>query len=117
MTGVNELATQALTWLLEIINKWLDVAPQYVVDLIHRYWMFYWFANLFGVLISWTVIFLLVYYWIRGIKEEEEYWVPLILFSLLALVPFILCTIWMLKAFIVPEIVMIDALQWCSGCR
>ena len=115
MTEVKDLATQALTWLLEIINKWLDVAPQYVVDLIHRYWMFYWFANLFWMIISWIVVFLSLYYWIKGIRQEEEYWIALILFSILPAVPFILCAIWMLKAFIIPEMVMIDALN--GGCH
>lgn len=111
MPEVKDLATQALTWLLDIINKWLDVAPQYVVDLVHRYWMFYWFASLFWVVISWIVLFLLIHYWIKGIKEEEEYWVALVVFSIFVLVPFVLCMIGMLKAFIVPEIVIIEALH------
>lgn len=111
MTGVNELATQALTWLLEIINKWLDVAPQYVVDLIHRYWMFYGLSHLFWLLISWIVTFLLIRYWVKALKKQEEYWVGLLILSFFVLVPFIMCTIQMIKAFVVPEIVMIEALN------
>lgn len=116
MTGVNELATQALTWLLDIINKWLDVAPQYVVDLIHRYWMFYGFANLFWVIISWIIFGILIHYWLKWCKECEEYWPGCIGFALIPLVPLIMCIIHALKAFMVPEIVMIDALQ-CTHCH
>lgn len=116
MTEVKDLATQALTWLLEIINKGLDVAPQYVVDLVHRYWLFYGFANLFGVLISLTIFIILIRYGIKWCKECEEYWPACIGFALVPLLPIVMCTIWMLKAFIVPEMVMIDALQ-CSGCH
>jgi len=108
---LKEVAQQTLIWILETVQKWLDVAPQYVVDLVHRYWMFYWFANLFWLLISWAIFAVLIRYGIKWCKECEEYWPACIGFSLIPLIPIVMCTIQMLKAFIVPEIVMIEVLH------
>jgi len=116
--NLKEVAEQTLVWILETVQKWLDAAPQYVVDLVHRYWTYRGVSHWVWLLVSVIVFILLVYWWIKWCKEDEERWVMLLIIALIDLVPIILCMNAMIKWILVPELVLIDQFTpHCSVCK
>lgn len=117
--NLKEVAEQTLVWILETVQKWLDAAPQYVVDLVHRYWMYRGISHWMWLLVSLIAFVFLVYRWIKWCKEYEERWWLLLILALIDLVPIILCANAMIKWLFVPELVLIDQFTpWsCGMCK
>lgn len=109
---MDDLKEQALAWILDTLQKWLDQAPAYVSDLVNRYGAFFAWGNCVGTLI-WLVITILSVRWIikmcKWDIDSDLLW-PIIFAIMVWLWTFIPCLIWMLKWFIVPEIVVLNAL-------
>lgn len=72
-----DLWLKALSGIVDTVQKGLDVAPQYVVELVHRYW-WYAFVSWLAYSVLWAVIIYLGYKtlkrWIKFLKEDWEIW-------------------------------------------
>ena len=103
--------TKLISLLTDTIEKWLDVAPDYVVDLVHRFatyqiiWYGIWLAiclTIFGILIA------IIVKWIRE-DEDETVWFC-IMVAVVVLGITIWCFISFMQAIFVPEIALIHSL-------
>ena len=120
---MEELWTRALTDLVELLEKWIEVIPPYLVDLFNRY-ATYWICKewimtfLCLVAIIWCVIW--VRKWIKWADGDiDAYWACAVALWM----PLILAILWLflfgadlLEAIFLPEIYVIHDLQWCSHC-
>lgn len=72
-----DLWLKALSGIVDTIQKGLDVAPQYIVELVNRYW-WYAFISWLAYSILWVVMICLGYKllkrWIKYLKEDWEIW-------------------------------------------
>ena len=116
--NMEELWTRALTDLVELLEKWIEVVPPYLVDLFNRYAMFWVCKEWFMTLLCIAVIIWCVIWWKKWIKSadggiEFVLWIPLIL----AIMWFFFFGADLLEAIFLPEIYVIHDLQWCSSCN
>lgn len=111
MNWLADQAQEVLSKLLDIVSNGLDVAPSYVLDLMHRYWVYYAVANWVWLVISLAIAIVLRHFWFKWIKEDEEYGVACFLFSIFTLVPIVFCAIDMVKAIFLPDLVFINYLK------
>ena len=121
---MEELWTRALTDLVELLEKWIEVVPPYLVDLFNRYAMFGIFKEWILSLLCLIWVIASIYWWYRMRKYCDEdidclWWIIIILW-----IPLVLCTVWLfvcwadlLEAIFLPEIYVIHDLQWCTSCR
>lgn len=120
---MEELGTRALTDLVELLEKWIEVIPPYLVDLFQRYALFgickEWFMTLLClVTIIWCVIW--GRKWIKWADGDvDTIWACTVVLWL----PLILAIMWLfafgwdlLEAIFLPEIYVIHDLQWCTSC-
>lgn len=120
---MEELATRALTDLVELLEKWIEVVPPYLADLFNRYAMFgmckEWIMTLLClVTIIWCVIW--GRKWIKCAEGDiDVIWACI----MVVWVPFVLAIVWLfafggdlLEAIFLPEIYVIHDLQWCTSC-
>ena len=120
---MEELGTRALTDLVELLEKWVEVIPPYLVDLFNRYAMF-------GICKEWIMTFICLaviiwcviwgYKWIKWADgDTDTIWAVVVV----VLTPLLLAIIWLfafgwslLEAIFLPEIYVIHDLQWCTSC-
>lgn len=129
MTGLesySELWKRALTSIVDTLEAWLDKAPDYVVDLVARYWLYLWWSWA----ICWFVFFIVfvigVVLIFRGFNDRDNWWDPSIwqiTFWLFWVV------IWLIgvgvsiatamQGFIVPEVALIEHITKpsCVTCK
>ena len=121
---MEELGTRALTDLVELLEKWIEVIPPYLVDLFNRYAMFGIFKEWFMTLLCLAVFIWCIVWWRKMYKaadwDIDWIWATIILL----MTPFILSIVWfftfgadLLEALFLPEIYVIHDLQWCTSCR
>ena len=121
---MEELGTRALTDLVELLEKWIEVVPPYLVDLFNRYAMFGICKEWIVVLICISVIIWCVIWWKKRMKRADGdadtiwawcviLWLPLII----AIIWLFVCWADLLEAIFLPEIYIIHDLQWCTSCR
>ena len=120
---MEELGTRALTDLVELLEKWIEVVPPYLVDLFNRY-------SMFGICKEWIMTFLclVVIIWciIWGCKfykacdkDVDSIWAICIVLAtpiILSIVGFFVFGLSLLEAIFLPEIYVIHDLQWCTSC-
>lgn len=116
----DKLSYEAINGIVETIHKWLDQAPSYVVDLVHRYGSFYayshirwafWFLAVF-ILCVWAVV-----RWIKLMRDgDDDYWMALAIvgtmIGLICLPCFFGFVIEATQWFVVPEVALINSLRW-----
>ena len=110
----DKLSYEAINWIIEAINQWLDKAPDYVVELVDRYQNYYIVSNWFWAF-CWLVWFI---FWIiltsNWIRNEEEWqifcWILLGLFWFILLGCFVFSLI---QWIFVPEIALIHSFTSC----
>lgn len=121
---MEELGNRALTDLVELLEKGIEVIPPYLVDLFNRYAMFgickEWFMTLLCIA---TIIWCIIWWkkWIKSADGDMDIiWAAIITLW----IPFVLAMIWffafggdLLEAIFLPEIYVIHDLQWCTSCR
>ena len=121
---MEELGTRALTDLVELLEKWIEVIPPYLVDLFNRYAMFGIFKEWFMTLLCLIVFIWCIVWWYKMYKASDWdidwIWATIVLL----MTPFILSIVWffmfgadLLEAIFLPEIYVIHDLQWCTSCR
>ena len=116
---MEELATRALTDLVELLEKWIEVMPPYLVDLFNRYAMFWIFKEWIMTFICLATIIWCAIWWYKLIKwaweecEEEMIWIAAFAFW----ISLVLAIIWLfsfggdlLEAIFLPEIYVIHDL-------
>lgn len=121
---MQELWERALNDLVELLEKWIEVIPPYLVDLFNRYALFGVCKEWFMTLLCIAVIIWCVIWWKKWIKSADGdidaiwasafvLWIPLIL----AIMWFFVFGADLLEAIFLPEVYVIHDLQWCSSCR
>ena len=110
---MEELATKALTDLVNVLETGMDTVPAYVQDLIHRY-------AVYGILSNSIWIFFCTLVLIASIimicKDDDWYWdwwyiAAWLTFWILALIFLIACINSIIKAICVPDIYLITSLN------
>lgn len=110
---MTEVSQKAIEGILTTINNWLDKAPDYVVELVHRYSMFYGISNMVWALIWAICIIISIVIFKRYQKYyDNDFEVPMMSFWVILcfwwIIAFILCIIGTLKWFFIPEIVLLQ---------
>ena len=120
---MEELGTRALKDLVELLEKWIDVVPPYLVDLFNRYAMFGICKEWIVVLICIAVIIWCIIWWKKRIKRADGDTDAIWACIATLLVPLVFAIIWLflagfdlLEAIFLPEVYIIHDLQWCSSC-
>ena len=116
---MEELATRALTDLVELLEKWIEVMSPYLVDLFNRYAMFGIWKEWIMTFICLATIIWCVIWWYKRIKcawEDCEEGMILVAVTVLW-IPFVLAIMWLfafggdlLEAIFLPEIYVIHDL-------
>lgn len=121
---MEELWTRALTDLVELLEKGIEVIPPYLVDLFNRYAMFWIFKEWILFLLCILLSIASVYWWYKLRKACDEDWDCLWWIIVAVGIILIPCIIWLfvswwdlLEAIFLPEIYVIHDLQWCTSCR
>ena len=110
----DKLSYEAINWIIETINKWLDNAPDYIVELVDRYQNYYIVSNWFWAFCGFIWFIFWIILMISWIKNEEDWQIWIWFF--LALFWFILwaCFVCSLIQWIyVPEIALIHSFSSC----
>ena len=110
----DKLSYEAINWIIEAINQWLDKAPDYVIELVDRYQNYYVASNWFWAFCCfiWFIIWIILM--ISWAKNEED-WQIWIGFGLV----FFWFIIWaclvsnLIQWIFVPEIVLIQSFSSC----
>lgn len=112
---MEEIGIKALNGIVDTIQKWLDQAPAYVVDLVHRYGSYYWWTNISSAILAFIMICLCIWWikkWLKEYKEDEDVWGSIVLSCWCILfVSFILMWYFIIqsfKGFYVPEVALIN---------
>lgn len=117
---MKELWERAITDLVELFEKWIEVIPPYLADLFHRYMMYGIFKESFLLLLSIVAVILFSRWWYKVLKSDEEYAPASMLFLFpiwLWIVWIIVCWMDLFEAMFIPEVYVIHDLQWCTSCR
>lgn len=104
---MTEVSQKAIEGILTTINNWLDKAPDYVVELVHRYSMFFGWANIFGSFI-WLIMVIISIILIIKADDIDEWVVCISILFLGWLGLFVGCLVCALKWFLIPEIVLLQ---------
>jgi hypothetical protein len=120
---MGELGTRALTDLVELLEKWIEVVPPYLVDLFNRYATFGIFKEWFMTLLCLIVFIGSIFWWYKFYKACDEdidcIWaicVVLLTPVILSIVGFFTFGWSLLEAIFLPEIYVIHDLQGCTSC-
>lgn len=110
---MTEVSQKAIEGILTTINNWLDKAPDYVVELVHRYSMFYGISNMVWAFLWLLVIVVSIWIFKRFKKwcDKDLEWPMMSFWFLLCIwwiVAFIICVMECLKWFLVPEVVLLQ---------
>lgn len=111
---MEDLATRALTDLVNVLETGMDTVPAYVQDLIHRYAMYGIYSNSIWVLITLPITILCIIF----LFKDDDWWcwdwglvAAWITLGIPALVFLIVCITDIIKAICVPDIYLINALR------
>lgn len=110
----DKLSYEAINWIIETINQWLDKAPDYVVELVGRYQNYYIASTWFWAFCCFVWFVLWIILFISWIKNEED-WQIWIWFGLV----FFCSIIWaclvsnLIQWIFVPEIALINSFTSC----
>ena len=118
---MQELWERALNDLVELLEKWIEVIPPYLVDLFQRYATYWIFKESFFVIMCLLGIILPILRF-KKYKDDDE-WMDSpapIFFFVVFIISFILIFVFsieLIEAIFIPEVYVIHDLQWCSSCR
>ena len=120
---MEEIGIKALNWIVDTIQKWLDQAPAYIVDLTQRYWLYYWWEHLLWALFCFINVLLCLWWikkWAEMYKEDDESaWAAIVtVCSMIWLIALVLTAAMIgqaIKWFYIPEIAIINEISsiWC----
>ena len=119
--NMQELWERALNDLVELLEKWIEVIPPYLVDLFNRYAMYGIFKEWFYVIMCLLGIILPILRF-KKYKDDDE-WMDSpapIFFFVVFIISFIFIFVFsinLIEAIFIPEVYVIHDLQWCSTCR
>lgn len=115
---MEEVGIKALNIIVENLQKWIDMAPAYVQDLMARYVQFktYWLWWWLIASILWIIIGFCIF--VHWLKDDDGFSVTMWWFVVLGCLVFVFMQIYyLIKINYVPELYLIDDFIWCQSCK
>ena len=115
---MEEVGIKALNIIVENLQKWIDMAPAYVQDLLIRYtnykkfWLTCWIVT---EIIVFILSCILIRFWL---KKDDSFAVSFWgMFAIGCIVCLFMSIYFLVKIHYVPDLYLIDDFIWCQSCK